>query len=355
MVSGRQVSGKRPGGKITRGIPRAPLRVAILAACGDALIDVVGPFQIFTQASREGGGAYGKDLGRYAVSVLSCARGSTHSRGGVGLRGTSPALSFKSQIDTLIVAGSDMVRDTKPDRRLVQWVAHSGSHVRRLASVCSGAFLLAEAGLLDGKRVTTHWRYGALLAARYPQLRVDPDPIYIRDGNVYTSAGMTAGMDLALALVEEDFGGDVALSVARSMVLYMHRPGGQSQFSAALRRQAPATSPIGRAQHWVSEHVDEQFPLERLAEVAGMSPRNFARVFVREAGVTPARYVEEMRLEEARRRLERSADPVETVAAASGFGSVDSLQRSFQSAFRITPTEYRGRFATAIRAPRSTR
>jgi len=334
-----------------------PLNVVILAACGDALIDVVGPYQVFTQASREGGALFGAELGRYAVHVLGRgAARSVRSRGGIGLLCTGSITSFREPIDTLIVAGSGVVaRDVPADPLLVEWIAERGAKARRVASVCSGAFLLAEAGLLDGKRATTHWRYADRLASRFPKVSVEPDPIYVRDGKVYTSAGMTAGMDLALALVEEDFGRGTALGVARSMVLYLRRPGGQSQFSAALLRQTPDISPITRVQHWILEHLEEELPIARLAEQAGMSQRNFARVFLRDTGVTPAKYVEELRLEEARRRLEQGNDTVELVAHASGFGSVDSLQRRFQGAYGATPTEYRSRFATAIRPQRRAR
>jgi len=191
-----------------------PLSVAILVASGDALIDVVGPYQVFTQASRQGGALFGEELGRYTVHVLGCGAGrSVRSRGGIGLLCTGTITSHADSIDTLIVAGSDVARDVPADPQLVDWIADRGAKARRVASVCSGAFLLAEAGLLDGKRATTHWRYANRFASRFPKVSVEPDPIYVRDGKVYTSAGMTAGMDLSLALVEEDFGRDAALGV----------------------------------------------------------------------------------------------------------------------------------------------
>ncbi len=338
------------------GRPRPPLRVVILAACGDALIDVLGPYQVFLQASKEGGALQGEEQGRYTVEILSTgAEKTVRSPAGIGILCTGTLERFTARVDTLMIAGSDLVHETHTDPRVVAWIARQGARARRVASVCSGAFLLAEAGLLDGRRATTHWRYASRLAAMYPRITVDPDPIYVRDGNIYTSAGMTSGMDLSLALVEEDFGPQVALGVARSLVIYLRRPGGQSQFSAALRRQTPDGSPVKRAQAWIAEHIGERMPVEQLAGIAGMSPRNFARVFTRDTGVTPAKYVDELRLEEARRLLQESGETIETVAHACGFGSVDSLQRNFLGAFGTTPVEYRSHFATTIRQERIAR
>lgn len=328
-----------------------PLRIAILVASHDTLLDVVGPYQVFFQATSEGGRPTGGELGRYEIHVINPGnRTIARSRRGIGLVCTDSVSSFRGPIDTLVVAGSNILTGWPPDPGLVRWIVDQAPKTRRVASVCSGAFLLAEAGLLDGRRATTHWRYVEELARRYPRVTVEPDPIYVRDGKIYTSAGMTAGTDLALALVEEDFGPAVALDVARSMVLYLRRPGGQSQFSTALRRQLPELSPLKRVEQWIVEHLDEGLSVDRLASVVGMSPRNFARVFVREAGVTPAKYVEEIRLEEARRRLEVGADTVEQVAAGCGYGSVDSLQRHFAFCLRTTPAEYRKRFKSALRA-----
>jgi transcriptional regulator GlxA family with amidase domain len=213
--------------------------------------------------------------------------------------------------------------------------------------VCTGAFLLAEAGLLDGLCVTTHWQACALLQRRYPRLRVDPDFIYVREGRIWTSAGVTAGMDLALALVEEDLGRDVALAVAQRLVLYLKRPGGQSQFSAQLAAQRAAREPLRELQAWIAEHPAEDLSVAALARRAGMSPRNFARVFAREVGRTPARFVEEARVEHARRRLEAGDEGVDAVAAASGFGSAETLRRSFLRVLRVGPAAYRSRFRSS--------
>jgi transcriptional regulator GlxA family with amidase domain len=210
--------------------------------------------------------------------------------------------------------------------------------------VCTGAFLLAEAGLLDGLRVTTHWSAAALLQQRYPQLRVDPDPIWIREGRIWTSAGVTSGMDLALALVEDDLGRDLALAIARRLVLFLKRPGGQSQFSAQLATQLADRTPLRDLQGWIAEHPGADLSVEALAHRVAMSPRHFARVFTQQVGRTPARFVEESRVEAARRRLEESDDAIEAVAERCGFGSPETMRRAFLRVLRVNPAAYRSRF-----------
>ena len=326
-----------------------PLRVVIVVGYADTLVDVLGPYQVFLQASSAGGTPYGDDLGRYRIEIASPGTDRiVASRGGVGLLCSTTLQAVEGEIDTLLVAGSSVGSGEPVNQAIVEWLRQRAPKARRVASVCSGAFLLAEAGLLDGRHATTHWRYVQRLAAAYPNVTVEPDPIYVRDGNVYTSAGMTAGMDLALALVEEDCGMEIALSVARSMVIYMRRPGGQAQFSAALRRQTADDSPISRVLHWITEHLDEPLSVDRLSEIAGMSPRNFSRVFLRDSGTTPAKFVEELRIEEARRLLQSSNETVERVAELCGFGSIDSLQRNFAAHYGTTPSEFRSRFQTAL-------
>jgi transcriptional regulator GlxA family with amidase domain len=212
--------------------------------------------------------------------------------------------------------------------------------------VCTGAFLLARAGLLDGRRVTTHWNACAALARHYPSLKVEPDPIFVRDGNVYTSAGVTAGIDLALALVEEDLGREVALAVARDLVLFIRRPGGQAQFSAGLAGQAATRPGVRELQAWIADHLDGDLSVPALAERAFMSPRNFARVFSREVGVTPAAYVESLRLERARTLLETSELQLDEIALRCGFGTVETLRRVFGRRLGVNPNAYRSRFAS---------
>jgi transcriptional regulator GlxA family with amidase domain len=210
--------------------------------------------------------------------------------------------------------------------------------------VCSGAFVLAEAGLLDGRRATTHWSVCDALARRYPAVTVDPDPIFVRDGNVITSAGVTAGMDLALALVEDDLGRDVALAVARRLVLFLRRPGSQSQFSAQLAGQIAERDPLRDAQRLIAERPDADLSVAALARHVGMSERNFARCFRDEVGLTPARYVEQARVETARRLLEETDDGVEAVARRAGFGTAETMRRTFLRVVRTSPNDYRQRF-----------
>jgi transcriptional regulator GlxA family with amidase domain len=214
--------------------------------------------------------------------------------------------------------------------------------------VCTGAFVLAEAGLLDGRRATTHWEWCDALAARFPRVQVDRDPIFVRDGNVYTSAGVTAGMDLALALVEEDHGRALALEVARQMVLFLRRPGGQSQFSAALAAQSADREPLRDLQAWIAEDPGRDCSVPALARRVAMSPRNFARVFTREVGSTPGQFVERMRVEAARRRLEESADGVDNIASRCGFGTAETMRRAFLRTLRVPPSAYRSRFRATV-------
>jgi transcriptional regulator GlxA family with amidase domain len=243
-----------------------------------------------------------------------------------------------------LVAGGIGTADALRDRALIQWIRRVAPKVRRLCSVCTGAFLLAEAALLDGRVATTHWRSCRTLAERYPRITVETDPIYVRDGKVFTSAGVTSGIDLALALVEEDYGRRVSLAVARELVVFLKRPGGQSQFSVQLAGQMADREPIRELQAWMANHVGEDLSVDSLAHRAAMSPRNFARVFVRETGMTPAGYVEKLRVEAARRRLEESGDDIDSVATACGFGTRESMRRTFLRTLHVTPSAYRSRF-----------
>ena len=254
-------------------------------------------------------------------------------------------------IDTLIVAGGPGSRAAVADGALIAWLAQAAARSRRTAAVCTGAFLLAEAGLLDGRSATTHWSAAAELARAYPRVRVDPDPIFLREGPVWTSAGVTSGMDLALALVEEDLDRDAALLIARHLVLFLRRPGNQSQFSATLEAQRPRREPLREAQRLVVEQLAGEHSVEAMAARAHMSPRHFARAFRAETGVTPARYVERVRLEAARRRLEDGAEPIGTVAAACGFGTPETMRRVFLRALEVGPAEYRRRFQAHSSSP----
>src|SRR6202035_2111180 len=242
---------------------------------------------------------------------------------------------LRGAVDTLLITGGDAVEADQTGFGVVQWIRKHSQSIRRLGSVCTGAMLLARTGLLDGRKVTTHWKWCGILASRYPQVQVDPDPIFIRDGNIYTSAGVTAGMDLALALVEEDHGSRLALEVARDLVLYLRRPGGQSQFSAALSLQATDRKPLRDLEAWVLDNLNKPLTVPVLAERVAMSPRNFARVFTKEMKTTPAKFVERLRVESARRRLEESQNSMETIAGECGFGNVNSMRNVFQRTLKI--------------------
>jgi transcriptional regulator GlxA family with amidase domain len=320
--------------------------IVFLAAPNSQILDVAGPFQVFVRAAELFVKECPGQKAPYRVLLASSARHrSITTNCGLALTGTETYRTLRGPIDTLLVAGGTGVHKAARDEELLDWLRKAAQRVRRIGSICTGAFLLASAGLLDGKRATTHWKWAAELAERFTHTTVDPDPIYIRDGNTYTTAGVTAGMDLALALVEEDLGSPMALKVARELVLYLRRAGGQSQFSAALSVQSSDRKQIEEIRSWALDNLNQALPVERLAAKAGMSPRHFARVFLRDTGTTPARFVERLRVEAARRRLEESQDKLEKVADDCGFGSSQSLRRSFLRVLHVPPNDYRHRFA----------
>ena len=311
----------------------------ILGFPGAQVLDLTGPAEVFSIADRL------KDGEAYDVRVVAPG-GRPFATSGAVTIAPDGALTRGRALDTLVVAGGAVDR-AMMDRGLVAWIERAAARARRVASVCNGAFLLAEAGLLDGRRATTHWAAGEELRRRYPSVAVDTDPIFIRDGHVYTSAGVTAGMDLALALVEEDLGRETALEVARWLVLFVKRPGGQSQFSAQLSSQLAERHPLRELQAYVVEHPAADLSVPALAERAHMSERNFARAFRREVGMTPGAYVEAVRVDRARMLLETSDSPVEAVARECGFGTVETMRRAFARRVRVSPSDYRGRFRAA--------
>jgi transcriptional regulator GlxA family with amidase domain len=326
--------------KTPRFTPR-PLRIEILAFENVQLLDVAGPLQVFASAN---------DLvaarGRAAPyqPVVVADRHLVTASAGLGLA-TQRLSAPRRPVDTLIVAGGFGVYPACNDGTIIAWIKARASAARRVASVCSGAFLLAAAGLLDGRRAVTHWGRCAEFARRFPAVRLEPDPIFVRDGNVWTSAGVTAGIDLALALVEDDLGRETALAVARQLVVFLKRPGGQAQFSTTLALQH-GDARFERLHAWIADNLRGDLSVASLADAAGMSERSFVRHYRRATGRTPARAVEQVRVEAARQMIE-AGRPVKRVAAQCGFGSEETLRRSFLRLLGATPQAYRDRFSAA--------
>lgn len=320
-----------------------PHTVAVVAVPGAQTLDFAGPIEVFAAAER-------LRPGSYRIVLASPGAATITTTSGLSVAPDQALEELDGRLDTLLVAGGRGARAAVDDERTVTAVAAAAGRARRVASVCTGAFLLAAAGLLDGRRAATHWGSSDALARAYPAIDVDPEPIFVRDGHVWTSAGVTAGMDLALALVEEDLGADVALTVARWLVLFAKRPGGQAQFSTALAAQSAERPPLRDVQEHARAHPEADLSVEALAARAHMSTRNFARAFRREAGVTPAAFVESVRVEHAKGLLEGSATPVERVATLSGFGTPETMRRSFARRLGVSPAQYRDRFNAGLRA-----
>jgi len=321
-------------------------QVTVLAYPGVQPLDVIGPFEVFSIASR----LARKADQRYQTQVVAAAAGPVRTWSGLALVADRSLARATRPIDTLMVPGGPGAEAATRDRVLLAWLRRAARHTRRVASVCTGAFLLAEAGLLDGRRATTHWSACAELARRYPRVRVESDPIFIRQGAVSTSAGVTAGIDLALDLVDEDLGRAVALEVARWLVLFLRRQGGQSQFSAQLGTQIAERDGLRDLQGFIAEHPGEDLSVPSLARRAGMSTRNFARAFRRDLNVTPSVYVERARVESARRRLETSEAGLAEIARDTGFGTVETMHRAFRRTLHVTPGHYRAHFRGAREA-----
>ncbi|MER7516560.1 DJ-1/PfpI family protein [Streptomyces sp. NPDC126499] len=318
--------------------------VLVVLFDGVQSLDVTGPVEVFAGAGRAAGRRAG-----YPIRTASLDGGPVRSSSGLRLL---PDTTLADAVadgppHTLLVPGGEGTR--APDPALVDWLRAHAPRAERLVSVCTGALLLAEAGLLDGHRATTHWVACDHLARCYPEVDVDPDPIFVRDGRLSTSAGVTAGIDLALALVEEDLGRDAALTVARHLVVFLRRPGNQAQFSAQLAAQTARREPLRDLQQWIAEHPEADLSVEALAARARLSPRHFARAFHAETGTTPGRYVDRVRLEHARRLLEESVQGVQEVARASGYGTPEAMRRAFVKALGTAPADYRRRFHAPVR------
>ncbi|GAA2986562.1 DJ-1/PfpI family protein [Streptomyces lactacystinicus] len=324
--------------------PRLPHLVVIPVFPGVNALDVTGPAEILALAGRL------LPPGRPGYEVRVCAErsGPVETFSGVPLYVTDTLAEQRVRPDTVLVPGRvDLGRDgpvPRVDPAVVAWLREAGPRAGRIASVCAGAHVAAAAGLLDGHRATTHWATAERLAADHPAVEVDADPVFIRSGRLWTSAGLTTSMDLTLALVAEDHGDDLALQIARIMVMYLQRPGGQSQFSVPLAHRTGGRADLGGLRRWIAEHLDADLSVSVLAGRLAMSERHFARVFRAETGTTPGSYVEELRLEAARRLLERSDHPLPGVARSCGFGSVETLHRVFRDRLSTTPGEYRRRF-----------
>ncbi|MER7407928.1 DJ-1/PfpI family protein [Streptomyces sp. NPDC000070] len=309
-------------------------RIVFVVFDGFQPLDLTGPHEVFHSAGED-----------YSCEVVAPRAGPVRAGSGLLVHaGHGVADLGPAGIDTLVVVGGRGVDRARQDEALVSWIAAAAAGARRVASVCSGVFLLAAAGLLDGRRVTTHWAREEQLAREHPEVRVDCEPIFVRDGRVWTSAGVTAGMDLALALVEDDLGRDVAHAVARRLVLFLCRPGGQSQFSVALWSRQPATDPVRAAVTAIHADPGARHDIAGLAARAGLSPRHLQRRFTAELGVPPAAYVERARVEAAQRALAEGDEPVEAIARRYGFATAETLRRTFHRRLGVAPSDYRARF-----------
>ncbi len=318
-------------------------RIVILLYPKVRELDVAGVTDVFSSANE-----MLPEERRYRIDYVSTEdEAQLEGMYGMQIRSGVHFSRMKGAADTLLVPGGMGIQTGRTKAPLLRWLQRQAKSSRRVGSVCVGAFLLAEAGLLNGRRATTHWAYAKQLADEFPEVNVDPDPIWVKDGIFYSSAGATSGIDLSLAMVEEDHGRKVALEVARQLVVFLCRPGNQAQFSISLQEQMTEHRPLRDLQIWMLEHLSADLSIPALAARAAMSERNFQRVFTREVGKSPAHYVEEIRIEAVRRKLERSTQGMEEIASACGFSCADVMGRSFMRQLKITPAEYRARFRSS--------
>lgn len=313
--------------------------IAVLALPGVQLLDVSGPLDVFAQANLESGRDY------YALRIVGCEPGPLRSSSGVRLLPDLVAGQTEERFDTLLVAGAPHAQQLRLPPSVMAWLRASAVRARRYGSVCTGAFVLAATGLLEGRRLTTHWAAAEPLARAYPSIQVDADALYVRDGKLRTAAGVTAGLDLALALVEEDLGRDIARRVASQLVMFFKRPGGQLQFSRKGETHPAGRSVLQEVQRWVAANPGVRHDVPTLARHAGLSPRHFARLFRAEIGMTPASWVEAARVSAARDLLEEGSHTPKQVAAECGFANADTLRRAFSKHLGVTPAEYRRQHA----------
>ena len=312
-------------------------RIALLVLPGTNLMTLAGPVDVFTRASAALIRAGKRSSPAYEVALLTADDAPLMTPSGLGVTGGMPWTECRGPIDTLLVAAGSQMAQSRFDSELLDWLRIRATAVRRIGSVCAGAFVLAAAGILDGRQATTHWELADTLAERYPRVKVDGDRIFTQNGNVWTSAGVSAGTDLALAMLEEDHGHALALEIARRMVLFMRRDGGQKQFSSQLAAQAADHQPIRELVAWMSEHLDSDLSVPVLARRVGMSERNFSRVFKQQLDTTPARFVARLRTEAARVKLAVTPQKLEAVAQMAGFGDGETLRRHLRSNAETLP------------------
>ena len=318
-----------------------PKRIGFLGYDGVQALDLVGPLEAFMSARAEHSNGDGEVM--YETVVIGLTNKAFSAETGVVLN-PHTAIEKAPPLDTLIIPGGRSLRSGSTSSAISSWVKQHANRIRRIASVCTGVYALALSGLLDGRTVSTHWRFARDLANRFPALNVDSNALFIKDGKFYTSAGITAGIDLALALIEEDCGRRVAVSVARELVVYLKRPGGQEQFSEPLQFQTQATDSFADLALWARAHLNRDLSVEALAKRACLCPRHFSRRFKQTFGVTPVAYVETLRLNEARRRLAEHNMTVEGVGASVGFKSGKAFRKAFERRFGVNPSSYRRRF-----------
>ena len=338
----RRLATKTPTRKHTddHSVSRSALRILIVAVPPMRTLDVFGPAEVFGDANwlRGGDPAYNVTL------ISACADRVVSNHLGTSVHTDRTYREYRGPIDTLLVAGCMGPRELHYETGFLDWLRLQSTRARRFGSICTGAFVLAKAGILDGRRATTHWNWASELAQDYPSVAVDPNPIYVRDGNCYTSAGVTAGIDLCLALVEQDLGRPLALRIAQMMVVFLRRPAGQSQFSATLEAQTHESRPLGDLLAWLPDHLQGDLSIDSLADRTAMSPRNFARLFRQDVGKTPAKHIEDLRLEAARRMLESTTLSTDKVADACGLAGAEVLRRLFRRRLQVTPGQYRSSF-----------
>jgi transcriptional regulator GlxA family with amidase domain len=313
--------------------------VAIAIFPGVQALDVAGPVDVFAEAN-----GFIESAEHYQVTLVAADTGAMRASNGMSLTADATFDAERRGFDLALVAGGPALPEAAPDGRLLEWLRYASERCGRYGSICTGAFALGHAGLLDERNVTTHWQHAAQLAVQFPRANVDFDRIYLRDERLVTSAGVTAGIDLSLALVAEDHGPHVALAVAKRLVVFSQRQGGQSQFSPYLTAPADETSPVAKVQAHVMAHISESFTVKQLADVAGMSARNFARVFVQETRVTPHEFIERARMDAARKLLESTGLALKTIAYDCGFGTADRMRIVFTKRIGATPMQYRERF-----------